>query len=74
MTESAPERLSKHVPIRFPEALATAAERLAQQDGMSTSAWIRRIVDRELAARSGKCPACGHAENPSAVTTPEGPA
>lgn len=69
-----PERLSEHVPVRFPEDLAVAAKRLAEQDGMSTSAWVRRIVDRELAARSGRCPTCGHAEDPAAPAAPEGPA
>lgn len=60
MTTTGTGRLSEHVPIRFPETLASAAKRLAEQDGMSMSAWVRRVVDRELAARSGKCPACGH--------------
>jgi hypothetical protein len=43
--------LSGHVTVRFPEDLAAAARRLAEQDGMTASAWVRRIVDRELAAR-----------------------
>ncbi len=62
MTETGPGRLSEHVPVRFSGDLAAAAKRLARQDGMSVSAWVRRIVDREIAARSGKCPTCGHAE------------
>jgi hypothetical protein len=36
---------------------------------MSLSAWIRRVVDREIAAREGKCPTCGH-ETALARTAP----
>ena len=46
--------------IRFPPTLALAARRLADHDGMSLSAWIRRLVDQELGRRAGKCPTCGH--------------
>jgi ATP-dependent Clp protease ATP-binding subunit ClpA len=53
--------LSAHVSIRFPADLASATAAVAARDGMDMSAWIRRVVDRELAARSGKCPTCGHA-------------
>jgi hypothetical protein len=52
-------QLGEHVNIRFPDGLAAAAGRLAARDGMSTSAWVRKVVDRELAARSGRCPECG---------------
>lgn len=46
--------LTGHVTVRFPEDLAAAAKHLAAQDGMDASAWIRRAVDRELAARPGE--------------------
>ena len=47
------------VSVRFPLGLAAAARSFAQQDGMSVSAWMRRLIDREIAARDGKCPTCG---------------
>ena len=59
--QGARELLDQQVPIRFPENLAAAARYFADQESMTVSAWIRRIVDRELAARNGKCPTCGHA-------------
>lgn len=57
--------LSEHVTIRFPESLAIAAKYAASQDGMDTSAWIRRVVDREVAVRSGRCPTCGTQATPA---------
>lgn len=45
--------------VRFPPEVIAAARRLADRDGMSLSALVRRIVDREIARREGKCPACG---------------
>jgi hypothetical protein len=61
MTEApgATRSLGDPVPVRFPESLASAARQLAEQDGMTMSAWVRRIVDRELAAREGVCHSCG---------------
>ena len=56
-----PGRLGRPVQIRFPEDLAAKARFLAGQQDMTAGAWIRRIVDRELAAQSGRCPACGSA-------------
>lgn len=55
--------------IRFAPTMAHAARRLAERDGASLSAWIRRLVERELAAREGRCVTCGHPttkENPHA--------
>lgn len=51
--------LGDPVPVRFPGSLAAGARMLAAQDGMSLSAWVRRLVDRELAAREGMCHSCG---------------
>jgi len=47
--------------VRFPAAVATMARRAAERDGMTLSAWIRLIVDREIARREGRCPSCGQA-------------
>ncbi len=55
------DRLSEHVSVRFPDQTAAIAEQLARRDGMSTSAWVRRLIERELAHREGKCPTCGAA-------------
>lgn len=45
-----PERaLTEHVPVRFPAATIEAVRQLAEADGMTVSAWIRRAV--EAAAR-----------------------
>lgn len=46
------------IPVRFPPGLAAGARRVAEQDGMSLSAWVRKIVEREIGRREGKCPAC----------------
>jgi hypothetical protein len=49
-------QLTEHVNVRFPGQLAAAAAQLAAGDGMSTSAWVRKIVDCELAARERRDP------------------
>jgi hypothetical protein len=51
--------LTEGMSIRFPGQLAAAAAGLAHRDGMSLGAWIRRETEREIARRSGRCPACG---------------
>jgi hypothetical protein len=43
-----PRRLSSHVPIRFDSATIDAVRRFADEDGMTASAWIRAVVDREV--------------------------
>lgn len=45
--------------IRFAPSVVQQARRLAEQDGASLSAWIRRLVERELSRREGKCVTCG---------------
>jgi hypothetical protein len=60
-------RLDGHVPVRFPEALAAGARQCAAREGMSVSAWIRRMVSREIARREGRCQCCGQ-------PVPHGPA
>jgi hypothetical protein len=52
------------VPVRFPPGLAAATRRAAETDGMSVSAWLRRLVEQEIARRAGRCPACGGAVLP----------
>jgi CRP-like cAMP-binding protein len=40
--------LTQHVPVRFPAETIEQVRRLAEADGMTVSAWIRRAVDRTL--------------------------
>jgi hypothetical protein len=48
------------VNVRFPPSLAAAARYIAEQDdGVTLSAWIRGLVEREIAQRTGRCYACG---------------
>lgn len=44
-------RLSATVPVRFPQAIIDAVKRLADQDGVTVSSWIRRLVAREVMRR-----------------------
>lgn len=47
---TAPRRpLTGHVPVRFDETTISAVKERAEADGMTVSAWIRRLVARELA-------------------------
>jgi hypothetical protein len=46
--------------VRFPPGMAAAARRVAEQDGKTLSAWIRKLAEQEVGRREGKCPACGH--------------
>ncbi len=43
--------LTQHVPVRFAASTISKVRELAEGDGMSVSAWIRRTVERELARR-----------------------
>lgn len=52
-------RLSATVPVRFPRAIIDAVKRLADQDGVTVSSWIRRLVTREVMRRQ-----------PTSVTAP----
>jgi hypothetical protein len=45
----APRRpLTGHVPVRFDDKTIAAVKERAEADGMTVSAWIRRLVAREL--------------------------
>jgi len=39
---------TQHVPVRFPTSTVEAVRRLAEADGISVSAWIRRAVEQAL--------------------------
>lgn len=45
----APRRpLTGHVPVRFDDKTIAAVKERAEEEGMTVSAWIRRLVTREL--------------------------
>jgi hypothetical protein len=44
-------RLAQHVPVRFPADTIEAVRLMAQTDGMTVSAWIRRAVSSALRER-----------------------
>jgi hypothetical protein len=45
----APRRpLTGHVPVRFDDKTIAAVKERAEEEGMTVSAWIRRVVAREL--------------------------
>lgn len=46
-----PERLSSHVPVRFDRSTIAAIKQFSDEDGMSVSAWVRRVVDKEVQRR-----------------------
>lgn len=48
--------LTQHVPVRFPASTISKVRELAEDDGMSVSAWIRHTVERELARRGASGP------------------
>ncbi len=41
--------LTGHVPVRFDDKTIAAVKERAEAEGMTVSAWIRRLVARELA-------------------------
>jgi hypothetical protein len=45
--------LTEHVPVRFPAETIAEVRRLAEADGMTVSAWIRRAVDRTVRRQMG---------------------
>ena len=49
-----PDRaLTEHVPVRFPAATIEVVRKLAETDGMTVSAWIRRAVESAARGRTG---------------------
>lgn len=45
--------LARHVPVRFPMETIESVRPLAQTDGMTVSAWIRRAVHSAIRLRQG---------------------
>jgi hypothetical protein len=70
---SQPRRLSSHVPVRFDGATIDAVKRFAVDDGMTVSAWIRALVDREVQWRLARVTYTAHEQMPFSFEMLEGP-
>lgn len=44
-------RLTSHIPIRFRPQTIAKAKVIAERDGMTVSAWIRAVIEREVEKR-----------------------
>jgi hypothetical protein len=44
-------RLSSHVPIRFSAETISMIRGIAEEDGLTVSSWVRRLVEREVERR-----------------------
>ena len=44
-------RLASHVPVRFSSSTITKVKQLADEDGLTVSSWVRRLVEREADRR-----------------------
>jgi len=44
-------RLSSHIPVRFTGAAIRKIKTVADEDGLTVSSWIRRVVEREADRR-----------------------
>jgi hypothetical protein len=69
-----PERpaLTSMVPVRFPPEAIEAVKAVAHDEGITVSAWIRRLVQRELgtpARPAGLIPGSGRTGEPKALTS-----
>ena len=40
--------LTNHVPVRFPPEMIVEVKRLAEQEGLTVSTWIRRAVSQAI--------------------------
>lgn len=43
--------LSSHTPVRFEAGTIAAIRRFSDEDGITVSAWVRRVVDAEIQRR-----------------------
>jgi hypothetical protein len=44
-------RLSSHTPVRFDPDTIAAIRQFSDEDGVTVSAWVRRVVNREIQRR-----------------------
>lgn len=63
----AKRRLTQHVPVRFPAGLIENLRAVAEEDGMTVSAWIRRAVERQLRGQHALEAEKGHQPEPTAA-------
>jgi hypothetical protein len=60
-------RLTGHVPVRFDPDMIAAIRRWSDEDGMTVSAWVRKLVRDEIGRRNaGAGFATGTGEAPHA--------
>lgn len=52
VTPSVKRGLGGHIPVRFPPEMVEQIKLVAQQDGVTVSTWIRRLVANELVRRA----------------------
>ncbi|MCI0686260.1 MAG: hypothetical protein L0Y54_03330 [Sporichthyaceae bacterium] len=69
----AKRRLSNHVPIRFAAATIELVKRIAADDGITVSAWIRAVVEREVRWRLARETYTTHDLAPLSFEMLEGP-
>src|SRR5260370_5745244 len=68
-----PRRLSSHIPVRFDVATIDKVKRFATDDGMTVSAWIRAVVDREVQWRLARASYTANEQTPFSFEMVEGP-
>ena len=56
--------MSSHVPVRFRPDVIAEVKRLAEEDGLTVSSWIRRLVEREIERRRRRIPQTGSIQTP----------
>jgi hypothetical protein len=59
--------LTQHVPVRFPAETIEHVRTLAEADGMTVSAWIRRAVEQALRQRGASGVEVGRGDDARAV-------
>lgn len=66
--------LSSHTPVRFDAETIAAIRRFSDEDGMTVSAWVRHVVNREIKRRTLLLTRTGFAGGMPPVVTFDAPA
>lgn len=59
MTGRGRPKLGEVTSVRLRPDPHETVRRLAEQEGVDVTEWIRRVIDKEIAERQGRCPTCG---------------
>lgn len=59
-TKGPAKRLTSHVPIRFHPKTIDLVKRISAEEGMTVSAWIRKVIDSEVERRAPRQSETGH--------------